>query len=150
MKGHGKYGVVLLEWSVSVDDLQGYIKQFHLVRHLCLVPFRKYPLLAVHLHNLVGGKFFQVHEGKGSEGSEDEQITHEGGMAVLELVRYQCLQLVLREERTLLRVRLTWSCANGFLGILPLKCARITTPLSHMQFIHIVAFLFPFSLLPFT
>ncbi len=67
MKGHGKYGVVLLEWSVSVDDLQGYIKQFHLVRHLCLVPFRKYPLLAVNLHNLVGGKFFQVHEGKGSE-----------------------------------------------------------------------------------
>ena len=100
-----EYGVVLLERSVSVDDLQGYIEQFHLVRHLCLVPFCKYPLLAVHLHNLIGGEFLQVHEGKGGEGGEDKQITHEGGMAVLELVRNQCLQLVLREERTLLRVR---------------------------------------------
>ena len=45
---------------------------------------------------------------------------------------------------------LTWNCAKGFLGILPLKCARITTPLSHMQFSQIVAFLFPFTVLRYT
>ncbi len=33
---------------------------------------------------------------------------------------------------------LMWNCANGFLGISPLKWARITTPLSHMHFSHIV------------
>ena len=100
-----EYGVVFLKRSVSFDDLQGDIKQLHLERNMRLVSSRKYPLLAVHLHYIVGGEFLQVHERKGGEGGEDEQITHEGGVTVGELVQHQCLQLVLRKELTLLRVR---------------------------------------------
>ena len=100
-----EYGVVSLIRSVSFDDLQGDIKQLHLERNMRLVSSRKYPLLAVHLHYIVGGEFLQVHERKGGEGGEDEQITHEGGVTVGELVQHQCLQLVLRKELTLLRVR---------------------------------------------
>ena len=40
---------------------------------------------------------------------------------------------------------LMWNCANGFLGISPLKCARITTPFSHMQFAQILPFCKPAS-----
>ena len=98
-----EYGVVSLIRSVSFDDLQGDIKQFHLKRNLCFVSFRKYPFLAVHLHDLIGGEVFQVHERKGSEGGE--QVTDKGGVAVGKFVCHQCLQLVLREELTLLRVR---------------------------------------------
>ena len=100
-----EYGVVSLIRSVSFDDLQGDIKQFHLKRNLCFVSFRKYPFLAVHLHDLIGGEFFQVHERKGSEGGENEQVTHEGGVAVGKLVSHKFFQFVLREELTLLRVR---------------------------------------------
>ena len=70
-----------------------------------LVSFRKYPFLTVHLHDLIGGEFFQVHERKGSEGGENEQVTHEGGVAVGKLVSHKFFQFVLREELTLLRVR---------------------------------------------
>jgi len=100
-----EYGVVFQKRYVSFDDLQGDIKQLHLERNMRLVSSRKYPLLAVHLHYIVGGEFLQVHERKGGEGGEDEQITHEGGVTVGELVQHQCLQLVLRKELTLLRVR---------------------------------------------
>ena len=100
-----EYGVVFLKRSVSFDDLQGDIKQLHLERNMRLVSSRKYPLLAVHLHYIVGGEFLQVHERKGGEGGEDEQITHESGVTVGELVQHQCLQLVLRKELTLLRLR---------------------------------------------
>ena len=100
-----EYGVVFQKRYVSFDDLQGDIKQLHLERNMRLVSSRKYPFLAVHLHYIVGGEFLQVHERKGGEGGEDEQITHEGGVTVGELVQHQCLQLVLRKELTLLRVR---------------------------------------------
>lgn len=84
---------------------RGDIKQLHLKRNLRLVSFRKYPLLAVHPHYLISGEFLQVHERKGGEGGEDEQVTHEGRVAVGTLVRHQCLQLVLCKELALLRVR---------------------------------------------
>ena len=100
-----EYGVVFLKRSVSFDDLQGDIKQLHLERNMRLVSSRKYPLLAVHLHYIVGGEFLQVHERKGSEGGENEQVTHEGGVAVGKLVSHKFFQFVLREELTLLRVR---------------------------------------------
>ena len=100
-----EYGIVSLKRSVSFDDLQGDIKQFHLIRNMRLVSFRKYPLLAVHLNYLIGGEFLQVHERKGGEGGKNEQVTHEGGVAVGKLVSHKFFQFVFRKEFTLLRVR---------------------------------------------
>ena len=116
-----EYRVVLLERSVSVNDLQGDIKQFHLERNMRLVSFRNYPLLAVHLHYLIGSEFLQVHERKGGEGGEDEQVTHEGGVAVGKLVRHQRLQLVLRKELTLLRVRTDMELSKRISGYLAVE-----------------------------
>ena len=116
-----EYGVVFLKRSVSFDDLQGDIKQLHLERNMRLVSSRKYPLLAVHLHYIVGGEFLQVHERKGGEGGEDEQITHEGGVTVGELVQHQCLQLVLRKELTLLRVRTDMELSKRISGYLAVE-----------------------------
>ena len=116
-----EYGVVSLIRSVSFDDLQGDIKQLHLERNMRLVSSRKYPLLAVHLHYIVGGEFLQVHERKGGEGGEDEQITHEGGVTVGELVQHQCLQLVLRKELTLLRVRTDMELSKRISGYLAVE-----------------------------
>ncbi len=116
-----EYEVVFLKRSVSFDDLQGDIKQLHLERNMRLVSSRKYPLLAVHLHYIVGGEFLQVHERKGGEGGEDEQITHEGGVTVGELVQHQCLQLVLRKELTLLRVRTDMELCERVSGYLAVE-----------------------------
>ena len=84
-----EYGVVFLKRSVSFDDLQGDIKQLHLERNMRLVSSRKYPFLAVHLNYLIGGEFLQVHERKGGEGGKNEQVTHEGGVAVGKLVSHK-------------------------------------------------------------
>ena len=116
-----EYGVVFQKRYVSFDDLQGDIKQLHLERNMRLVSSRKYPLLAVHLHYIVGGEFLQVHERKGGEGGEDEQITHEGGVTVGELVQHQCLQLVLRKELTLLRVRTDMELSKRISGYLAVE-----------------------------
>ena len=116
-----EYGVVFQKRYVSFDDLQGDIKQLHLERNMRLVSSRKYPFLAVHLHYIVGGEFLQVHERKGGEGGEDEQITHEGGVTVGELVQHQCLQLVLRKELTLLRVRTDMELSKRISGYLAVE-----------------------------
>ena len=57
-----KHKVIFLERTVTLDYLQGDVKQLHLERYARLVPFGNNPLLAVHLHNAVGGQFLDVHE----------------------------------------------------------------------------------------
>ena len=66
---------------VPFDYLQGNIQQLHLERDICLVPFRQYPFLTVHLHYFVRCEFFHIHERQGGEAGENEQIPHqcEGG-----------------------------------------------------------------------
>ena len=138
----GEHEVVFLERSVTLYYLQGNVQQFHLERYARLMPFGDNPLLAVHFHDAVVGQFLDVHERKGGEARKHEQVTDVRQLRVCELVRHHRFQFIFCQELTLLDIRtefgLMWNCANGFLGISPLKCALITTPFSHMHFSHIV------------
>ena len=58
----GEYAIVFLHQSVAFYYLQGYIQQLHLEWDFCLVAFGQYPLLTVHLHDVVIRQFLNVHE----------------------------------------------------------------------------------------
>ena len=101
----GEHEVILLQRSVTLYYLQGYIQQFHLERYFCLVPFGQYPLLTVHFHDTVIGQFLDVHEREGSEAGENENITDIGQFGIPKLVRHQRFQFVFRQVFTLLYIR---------------------------------------------
>lgn len=50
-----EYEIVFLTGSVTLDNLQRSIQQFHLERHFCLVPFGQYPLLTIHFYDVAIG-----------------------------------------------------------------------------------------------
>ena len=56
-----------------------------LFRSICLVPFRQYPFLTIHLHYFIRCEFFHIHERQGGETGENKQIPHqyEAGRIIL-------------------------------------------------------------------
>lgn len=50
-----EYEIVFLTGSVTLDNLQRSIQQFHLERHFCLVPFGQYLLLTIHFYDVAIG-----------------------------------------------------------------------------------------------
>ena len=69
----GKHKIVLLKRAITLDYLQGDVQQLHLERYTRLVTLGNNPLLAVHLHNAVGGQFLDVHEREGGEARKKHQ-----------------------------------------------------------------------------
>lgn len=105
---------------VPFDYLQGNIQQLHLERDICLVPFRQYPFLTVHLHYFVRCEFFHIHERQGGEAGEMNRSRTNARVGLSN----SCAMILLisssvRYSRSL-TFGLIWNCANGFLGISPL------------------------------
>lgn len=69
------------------------------------MPFGNNSLLAVHLHNAVGGQFLDVHERAGGKARKHEQVTDICKLRVCELVCHHSFQFILRQKLTLLDVR---------------------------------------------
>lgn len=90
---------------VPFDYLQGNIKQLHLERDICLVPFRQYPFLTVHLHYFVRCEFFHIHERQGGEAGENEQVSHQCEGGVVKLVRHDSFDFVLCQIFPFLNIR---------------------------------------------
>ena len=78
---------------VAVDNLQGYVHQFHLKGDVGFVTLADDPLVAIDVHNVVSCQVLHVNEREGGEAHKDEDVTDEGEICILELVRYDCLQL---------------------------------------------------------
>jgi hypothetical protein len=74
------------------------------VRPSCVM-LGDYPLLAVHVHDVVIDNFLDVHEGKGCEARKHEQGTDLCLLRVCEFMRHYHFQLVLRQKLTLLDIR---------------------------------------------
>ena len=127
-----------MERTVTLDYLQRDVQQLYLVRYARLVPFGNNPLLAVHLHNAVGGQFLDVHEREGSEAGENKNVTN---IEQLDIPNSCVINVFssssVRNSRSV-TLGLMWNWANVFFGISPLKCTHMTTPFSHMHFSHIV------------
>ena len=90
---------------VPFDYLQGNIQQLHLERDICLMPFRQYPFLTVHLHYFVRCEFFHIHERQGGEAGENEQIPHQCEGGVVKLVRHDSFDFVLCQILPFLNIR---------------------------------------------
>ena len=141
-----KYKVVFLERLVAFDYLQGNVQQLYLERHTRLVSLGDNPFLSVYLHNLVVAQFLDVHERQGSKAGKNKNITEVGVLGVFELKFHQCFQLIFCQVFTFLCVRAYVELGKRISRMCPLKCARITTPFSHMQFSHIEPLCNPASL----
>lgn len=87
--------LVFRQILVPFDYLQGNIQQLHLERDICLVPFRQYPFLTVHLHYFIRCEFFHIHERQGGEAGENEQVSHQCEGGVVKLVRHDSFDFVL-------------------------------------------------------
>ena len=133
-----EYEIVFLTGSVTLDNLQRSIQQFHLERHFCLVPFGQYPLLTIHVYDVAIGYFLDVHEREGSEAGENKNVTN---IEQLDIPNSCVINVFssssVRNSRSV-TLGLMWNWANVFFGISPLKCTHMTTPFSHMHFSHIV------------
>ena len=62
------------------------------------------PLVAVDVHDVVRGQVFYVDERKSGEAHEYKNVTHEGQIVIIELMRYDGLQFVLSQEFPFLAV----------------------------------------------
>ena len=115
---------------VAVDNLQGYVHQFHLEGDPCLVTMADYPFVAIDVHDVVRSQFLHVNKRKGGEADKDEDVANESQIVVLKLMRHDGFQFVFGQELPFLAVLalasgkaergLIWNCANGLRGILPL------------------------------
>ena len=62
--------------TVTLDDLQGNFQQFYLIGYSRLMTFAGNPFLTVYLNDVVSSQFLQVHERKGGEVHEHEEVTY--------------------------------------------------------------------------
>ena len=97
--------LVFRQILVPFDYLQGNIQQLHLERDICLVPFRQYPFLTVHLHYFIRCEFFHIHERQGGEAGENEQVSHQCEGGVVKLVRHDSFDFVLCQILPFLNIR---------------------------------------------
>ena len=76
---------------VAVDNLQGYIHQFHLEGNVGLVTLADNPLVTVDVHDVVRHQVLDVDEREGGEAHEHKNVTNESEIIILELMGYDCL-----------------------------------------------------------
>ena len=89
-----------------------------------------YPFVTVDIYDVVRSQFLHVNERQRGEADKDEDVTNEGEIGVVELMRNNSFQFVFGQELPFLAVLalasgkaergLIWNCANGLRGILPL------------------------------
>ena len=89
---------------VAVDNLQGYVHQFHLEGDASLMSMADYPFVAVDVHDVVRSQFLHVNERQRGEADKDEDVTNEGEIGVVELMRNNSFQFVFGQELPFLAV----------------------------------------------
>jgi len=106
-----EYELIFLQVLVTVDNLQGYIHQFHLIgyggtigAHHRLVAMRNNPLIAVDVHNVIGSQVLHVHECQCRPTNKHEDVTYEGKVGILKLMGHHLLQFLFCQKFTLLAV----------------------------------------------
>ena len=89
---------------VAVDNLQGYVHQFHLEGNVGLVPLADDPLVTIDVYDVVRGQVLHIDEREGSEAHEYKNVTNEGEIVILELMGYDCFQFIFGQELPFLAV----------------------------------------------
>ncbi len=100
-----EYELVFLQGLVTLNDLQRYIHQFHLVGYVGLVAVRHNPLVTVDVHNIIGCQVLHVNESQSRSTDEHEDVTDKGQVGILKIMGHHLFQLFLRQELTFLAVR---------------------------------------------
>ena len=61
---------------VAVDNLQGYVHQFHLEGDVRLMSMADYPFVTVNIYDIVRSQFLHVNERQGGETDKDENVAY--------------------------------------------------------------------------
>ena len=89
---------------ITVNDLQGYVHQFHLVGDASLMSMANNPLVTINVNDVVGCQFLHINKREGSEADKDEDVANESQVVVLKLMRYDGFQFVFSQELPFLAV----------------------------------------------
>lgn len=99
-----EYKLVFLQMLITLNDLQGYIHQFHLVGYVGLVAVRHNPLVTIDVHDVICCQILHVYEGSCRPTDEYDDVTDKGQASILKLMGHHQFQFFLRQELTFLAV----------------------------------------------
>lgn len=95
---------VSLERFMPLDNLHQDVHQLDLERYACLLAFRHNPRYTIHFNDVVGSQVLDVRERDARPTTEQEQVSCQCKVGIVQLDCTQRLNFVLREKATLLVV----------------------------------------------